>query len=476
MTIPSFAVVGRPNKGKSSIVATLARDDSVQIAPTAGTTQMARRFPMRINDQILYELVDTPGIQRARSVLEWLNDHNHDAASRPDTIRRFVEEHAQNPHFENEYQALKPLVEGAAIIYVVDGSCPFGADYEPEMEILRWAGRPSLALINPIENDTYADEWKTGLGQYFQTVRKFNAHRAEINKQFDLLELFGHLDPEWREPLRHAVAALKDERLRLHMQACTEICDSIIDSIGYKTEQSIVEGMPEKPVRQLLFKKYKNHLVNREQQCRKRVEELFNYTNLQRSEQMLAFDAVELFDVKKWYLWGLSKWQMVIAAATSGGVLTGIVVHAIVVVWGILMIVPIIGAMIGAVLSAVVAWFYANRIEKIKVKGLPIGGKILSYGPSNNVNYFFVLLGRALQHHQLVSMRTHAAQDKLVLDQPLFVWKDKKELSKLKSIFKDIKSGKRLAKRRAQLEGIILKRCLSVDDASADQTKMDSES
>ncbi len=66
------AVVGRPNKGKSSIVATLARDDSVHIAARAGSTRKTRRFPMRIDGETLYELVDTPGLQRARSVLAWL--------------------------------------------------------------------------------------------------------------------------------------------------------------------------------------------------------------------------------------------------------------------------------------------------------------------------------------------------------------------------------------------------------------------
>ena len=33
MSAPVFVVVGHPNKGKSSIVATLAQDDSVEIAP-----------------------------------------------------------------------------------------------------------------------------------------------------------------------------------------------------------------------------------------------------------------------------------------------------------------------------------------------------------------------------------------------------------------------------------------------------------
>ena len=87
MTAPVFAVVGRPNKGKSSIVATLARDDSVGIEARSGSTREARAFPMRVDGEVLYSLVDTPGIQRARAVLEWLQAHGTDAASRPATVR-----------------------------------------------------------------------------------------------------------------------------------------------------------------------------------------------------------------------------------------------------------------------------------------------------------------------------------------------------------------------------------------------------
>ena len=52
-------------------------------------------------------------------------------------------------------------------------------------------------------------EWSAGLGQFFRTVRTFNAHRAEVSKQLELLELFGHLDPNWRAPLERAVAILR---------------------------------------------------------------------------------------------------------------------------------------------------------------------------------------------------------------------------------------------------------------------------
>ena len=240
MTIPVFAVVGRPNKGKSSIVATLARDDSVHIAPGAGSTRKARHFPMQVDGETLYELVDTPGIQRARSVMAWLNEHCSDAASRPEAVRRFVQEHADDPHFRDECQMLQPIVQGAGIIYVVDGSCPFGADYEAEMEILRWTGRPSLAVINPIESDDYIEEWTAGLGQYFRTVRVFDAHRAETRKQLDLLALFGHLDTDWQQPLERAVTILEEERRLQHQTASFLITDLIVDSLNYKTEQAIL--------------------------------------------------------------------------------------------------------------------------------------------------------------------------------------------------------------------------------------------
>ena len=65
MTAPRFAIVGHPNKGKSSIVATLAEDNEVAISDTPGTTTQSRAYPLRIDGEVLYELVDTPGFQRA---------------------------------------------------------------------------------------------------------------------------------------------------------------------------------------------------------------------------------------------------------------------------------------------------------------------------------------------------------------------------------------------------------------------------
>ena len=144
---PALAVVGHPNKGKSSLVATLAQDDSVGIGADPGTTLRVRDYPMRIDGRLLYTLVDTPGFQRARRVLAWLEQRARErgasAADRPRLVAELVSDPDAPRRFPDECELLRPVVEGAGILYVVDGGVPFGPEYEPEMEILRWTGAPS---------------------------------------------------------------------------------------------------------------------------------------------------------------------------------------------------------------------------------------------------------------------------------------------------------------------------------------------
>ncbi len=463
--IPAFAVVGRPNKGKSSVVATLARDDSVHIAAAAGSTREARRFPMRVDGETLYELVDTPGIQRARQILAWLQANCSDASMRPASVAEFVRLHGEDPQYADEVSALAPLLEGAGVIYVVDGSVPFGADYEAEMEILRWTGRPSLALVNPIENSDYVEQWVAGLGQYFQTVRVFDAHRAEYRKQLELLSLFGHLDPEWQQPLNRAVEVLQADRERQHLEAAESIVELIVEGIRYSVSQAIPEGAPVAPVQSLLFKRYQRHLIRREKETRKRVEDLFYYRDLKTSEADMAFDEEELFARENWYLWGLSQRQLLLAAGAAGGVAGG--------AGGALVdgmtaglshgLGTLLGGLGGAFASARSVLRHSDDIARWKLSGIPTGGQKLVVGPSRNLNFPFVLLGRALQHHRMVSQRTHAVRGALKLDEPALEWLGEAERRQLAVIFEDLRRDRKLEQRRVELVALVQGWCRAAD-------------
>ena len=56
---PVFAVVGHPNKGKSSIVSTIAQNDDIAISPRSGTTRDTQHYEILIG-AARYTLVDTP--------------------------------------------------------------------------------------------------------------------------------------------------------------------------------------------------------------------------------------------------------------------------------------------------------------------------------------------------------------------------------------------------------------------------------
>jgi hypothetical protein len=102
---------------------------------------------------------------------------------------------------------------------------------------------------------------------------------------------------------------------------------------------------------------------------------------------------------------------------------------------------------------------YADRIVQWKVKGIPSGGSMVSYGPSRNINFPFVLLGRALMHQHLISTRTHADRNPLDLTQPLLDRLTDKERKRLARLFNDIRNDRKPGEGRAELGDMILRWC-----------------
>jgi hypothetical protein len=412
MNSPVFAIVGHPNKGKSSIVSTLAQDESVAISPVPGTTVSNRRYPMIVDDEILYVLVDTPGFQRARAALEWMQNQPGSSRDRPAIVRRFVDLHRDDPRFAAECSLLEPVLAGAGILYVVDGSRPFGEDYEAEMEILRWTGQPSMALINMIGNSDHSEEWSSALGQYFRIVRIFDALTADFDKRVQLLLAFGQLREAWRDPLQRAVRLLEEEQGRRRKLAARLIAESISQMISL-TRRRRLTGAADRSaeIRTSLQQEYKQALIALESQCRSDVEQVYSHRHLERHEALVQLLDADLFATQTWSLFGLTREQLVGTGAVGGAAAGGVVD---VVTGGHSLL---LGAGIGGLIGAVSAWVTADRVADIRVLGLPLGGKELCVGPMRNINFPYVVLGRALLHHKMVEDRTHACRGPLELTQ-----------------------------------------------------------
>lgn len=410
MTHPSFAIVGHPNKGKSSIVATLAEDDDVAISPQPGTTTRARAYPMRLDGETLYELVDTPGFQRAREVLGWLESHDQGAGRRADVVREFLRVHAEDPRFHDERELLKPIVAGAGILYVVDGSRPYGRQYEAEMEILRWTGRPRMALINMIGAGDHVEEWRAALSQYFSLVRVFDALRADFSKRIELLRAFGAIDESWAPALNRAADALIAERERRKRRSAEEIVTLLETAVGATVTVRLRDSDRDPEAERRGRERLRAIVRDAEQAERRAVQEIYHHEGLKAREGSESYLAEDVFSARSFSVFGLSGTQLALTGAASGAVAGGAIDVAL---GGASLL---LGAGIGAALGAVGAIAGADRIAKTRILGQPLGGFELKVGPILDPNLPWVILGRALLHVRLVAERNHARREELVVD------------------------------------------------------------
>ena len=433
---PRFAVVGHPNKGKSSIVSTLAHDDTVQISDVPGTTTKQRSFPLQIDGEILYELFDTPGFQRARAMLEWLEKEEVSADRKAERVRRFVYEHRQDPRFHDEIELLEPILDGAGIIYVVDGSKPYGPEYEAEMEILRWTGQPSMALINLIDETDYVGEWKRALGHYFRMVRVFNPMEADFSQHVALLESMSQLREEWTASVKHAIDIFTEYRMQKISDSAHIISELLADSLSYVASVPISGEEANAKEKERVMEQYKIHLRKLEDRSHRKLAETWHHSKLEKEAAIPLFEDMDLFSRESASLFGLGKKEMIITGA-AGGALTGSGLDLMFGGASLMM-----GSAIGAVIGGAGAMFGFNEISDFKILGQKLGSRRIEAGPMQNRNFPYILLRRALYYVQEIANRPHADRSKIAMDKETLFgssWIDdkrKKRLEKLHGIFR----------------------------------------
>ncbi|MFT7305252.1 MAG: GTPase Era involved in 16S rRNA processing [Candidatus Azotimanducaceae bacterium] len=406
---PAFAVVGHPNKGKSSIVATLAQNDSIEISSRSGTTKACQRIQVFIGEAS-YELIDTPGFQRPTKVLAWLQAKATTADKRTEAVAKFLSDKSCQANFPDEVELLTPIMDGAAILYVVDGSRPYGSEFDAEMEILRWTGQASVALINPIENEDYVAQWQNALQQYFKVVRVFNAMEAEYDKHLAVLQALSHIRQDWKNALDEIVEASKARVNQRKMNAANLAASLLTKSTALQITQKVLSKEQADLLKTVMSKRYFSKIEAIENQHHGSLKSLHAYHQLESHTAALPqFD--NLFDTEKWIIWGLTRQQLTTAAAMAGAA-AGVAIDIALAGTSLLF-----GAMSGGAIGAVGAWLGSDKLAESKLEGLPLGGYVAIQGPMKNRNFPYVLLGRFLHLEEILTHRTHAQRTSISIEE-----------------------------------------------------------
>ena len=415
---PTFAVVGRVNKGKSSVVSTLIEDDSIRVDKEPGTTRVCTRFPFRADDgRTLCVVVDTPGFEEAPRALTWLRTREGTAADRTALVATFVETFRGSGEFADECALLEPILDGAAILYVVDASLPYRANYEAEMEILRWTGRPRMALINRIDRtggDDHVDEWRRALSQYFSVVRLFDAHRSGFVERLALLRAFRELDDDARDAIDEAIAVLRADWARRRERGGRVIAQLVADALTSTEEYPLGEHESPDTHHAEWQEAFLESLRHRERRARAEVETLYRHERLRSVEGDLVAEDFErdLFAEEGRRVFGLDTWQLVRAGAVGGAAIGGTIDAAT------LGHSFLLGTVIGGVVGGAAAYWGGVQMAEVKVLGQSVGGRVAIVGPVRDANFPWIVLDRALAHFESVATRAHAQRDVLEIARP----------------------------------------------------------
>lgn len=401
--LPVFAIIGHPNEGKSSVVATLARDDSVAISPVPGETVRLQRFDLKAGSETVIEFVDTPGFQNPKSTLSWLRD-NSDSGRQ--LLKRFIEAHEKNPDFHHDCELLRPLVEGAGVLYVVDGSRPMTSVDVAEMEILRLSGQPRMAIINPkIDETRFLDSWKTAFRQHFNSVRTFNAQTAHYLDRVELLGALKSIDQDWEPALSRAIELLKLDRRRAMERTAEAILHYLEQSLRCNCSAFIEHESSAELENRRLEAAYRSKLEKIERRFRDEARDIFGVHRLTLELPKNSILAEDLFSERTWQLLGLTRKQLVIAGSMLGaGLGAGADLLAAGLTFGVF-------TSLGAVAGAGSALWKGKSLARAKISKLPLGGLKLTVGPSISDQFVFVQLDRFLLYAIFLANWSHARQE-----------------------------------------------------------------
>lgn len=410
--VPEFAILGHPNEGKSSVLSTLAEDDSVRVSTTPGETTECRTFPVIIDGREVLRFTDTPGFQNPGRVLSELRQRTE---TEPNPLKSFREYAANIPELHDDCELLGPLERGAGIIYVVDGSRPVRNVDRAEIEILRLTGKPRMAIINCKADDTaYLDAWKTEFRMNFNSSRVFNAHRATYAERILLLEALKSIDQDWHQLLSDVVRAFKKDWAARNNATADNITRLLTDSLSLQLSEDISSETEADRCRENLFAKYSKKISNMEKKAHQRVRNLFKHNIFDYDLPPHSVLNKDLFDERTWQLLGLTRQQVIIAGGLGGAAIgAGLDVAALGHGLGMFTAMGTVAGALGALFGG------ENISEKVKFMGFPLGGKRVQIGPAKSIDLLFILLNRSLLYYQHTINWAHGRRDYIKADQSL---------------------------------------------------------
>lgn len=229
-----LAVVGHTNVGKTSLLRTLTRDIGFgEVSHRPSTTRHVEGARLSVDGEALLELYDTPGLEDAIALLDYLDqlDRPGKRLDGPARLARFMEGSEARQRFEQEAKVLRQLQASDAGLYVIDAREPVLAKYRDELNVLAMCGRPLLPVLNFVASANHReDDWREALARLgLHALVRFDSVAPPLDGERRLYESLALMHEKSRPQLQRLIDDHEAQRVARHRSAKRLIAELLID-------------------------------------------------------------------------------------------------------------------------------------------------------------------------------------------------------------------------------------------------------
>lgn len=401
-----LAVVGHTNVGKTSLLRTLTRDVGFgEVSHRPSTTRHVEGARLSVDGEALLELYDTPGLEDAIALLDYLErlDRPGERLDGPARLGRFLEGSEARQRFEQEAKVLRQLLASDAGLYVIDAREPVLAKYRDELAVLASCGKPLLPVLNFVSSAQQREpDWREALARLgLHALVRFDSVAPPEDGERRLYDSLALLLETSRGRLERLIADQQAQREARKQSAARLIAELLLDCAACRRSVATDSGQVQAAIDDL-----RKAVRQREQRCVESLLKLYAF----RREDASASD-LPLMDGR----WGDDLFNpetlKLLGVRVGGGIAAGAAAGAGVdlLVGGITLgAAALVGAIAGGALQT--ARSYGSRLMD-KFKGqreLTVDDAVLR-----------LLALRQRQLLQALEVRGHAAMESIKLTAPL---------------------------------------------------------
>lgn len=262
-----LAVVGHTNVGKTSLLRTLTRDvDFGEVSHRPSTTRHVEGARLSVEGQALLELYDTPGLEDAIALLDYLErlERPGERLDGPARLARFLDSHEARQRFEQEAKVLRQLLQSDAGLYLIDAREPVLAKYRDELAVLAGCGKPLLPVLNFVAaGEQRSEAWRAALarlGLHAQVA--FDTVAPPLNGERRLYESLALLLERSRPQLQRLIDNHEAQALARRHSGLQLIGELLIDCAACRRQVSTHADAAQAAIQEL-----REAVRQREQRC-----------------------------------------------------------------------------------------------------------------------------------------------------------------------------------------------------------------